>query len=180
MVQNQIIHCDAGPNVLRSYPVKNNGAGYSAEILDIVHGVNDQWFRPADVCVAPDGSIFVADWYDPGVGGHQARDQTRGRIYRIAPKNHPYKVAKLDISTPELALKGLENPNLETRYLAYRKLQRKTIPCLYLLGPIMSPSWSKTGFPLASNSCFPSFPKLKYNFPSGPTSNLKYLKDIGT
>ena len=122
--QNQIIHCDAGPNVLRSYPVKNNGAGYSAEILNIVQGVNDQWFRPADVCVAPDGSIFVADWYDPGVGGHQAGDQTRGRIYRIAPKNHPYKVAKLDLSTPELALSGLENPNLETRYLAYRKLQK--------------------------------------------------------
>ncbi len=60
----------------------------------------------------------------PGVGGHQAGDQTRGRIYRIAPKNHPYKVAKLDLSTPELALSGLENPNLETRYLAYRKLQK--------------------------------------------------------
>jgi glucose/arabinose dehydrogenase len=45
----------------------------------------DQWFRPADVCVAPDGSLIVADWYDPGVGGHQAGDLTRGRIYRIAP-----------------------------------------------------------------------------------------------
>src|SRR6185436_19901668 len=28
--RNQIIHCDAGPKVVRAYPVKNQGAGYSA------------------------------------------------------------------------------------------------------------------------------------------------------
>ena len=80
-----MIHCDAGPNVVRSYPVKKNGAGYTAEIVNILKGEKDQWFRPADVCVAPDGSLIIADWYDPGVGGHAAGDQIRGRIYRVAP-----------------------------------------------------------------------------------------------
>lgn len=123
--RNQIIHCDAGPNVLRSYPVKPQGAGYSAEIVNLIEGKNDQWFRPSDVATAPDGSLFVADWYDPGVGGHQAGDQVKGRIYRLAPKNHAYKIEPLDISTVSKALKALENPNLETRYLAYRQLQKQ-------------------------------------------------------
>ena len=29
--------------------------------------------------LGPDGSIFVTDWYDPGVGGHQQKDLDRGR-----------------------------------------------------------------------------------------------------
>ncbi len=83
---NQVIHCDAGPNVVRAYPVQADGAGYKAEIVDIVHGGSDKWFRPSDVCVAPDGSLMVADWYDPAVGGHQTGDKNtatiKGRVYR--------------------------------------------------------------------------------------------------
>ena len=47
-------------------------------------GSDDQWFRPVDVTAAPDGAVFVADWYDGGVGGHAFRDQTTGRIFRVA------------------------------------------------------------------------------------------------
>lgn len=120
---NQMIHCDAGPNVVRSYPVKAQGAGFEASILPVVEGVNDQWFRPADVTTAPDGSIFIADWYDPGVGGHQAGDQTRGRIYRVAPKDHTYRVKAMPLDNPSKAIAALENPNLAQRYLAFKKLQ---------------------------------------------------------
>ena len=49
--QNQVIHCDAGPNIVRAYPVQKDGAGYSAESVDILKGARDNWFRPADgVC----------------------------------------------------------------------------------------------------------------------------------
>ncbi|WP_395767419.1 PVC-type heme-binding CxxCH protein [Aquirufa sp.] len=121
--QNHIIHADAGPNVVRAYPTKTQGAGYSASIINLVEGVKDQWFRPADVTVAPDGSIFIADWYDPGVGGHQAGDQNKGRIYRIAPKNTPYLIKKLHLDSPIGAITALFNPNLATRYLGYKALQ---------------------------------------------------------
>ena len=30
--RNQVVHCDAGPNVVRAYPVKPDGAGYSASL----------------------------------------------------------------------------------------------------------------------------------------------------
>ena len=122
--QNQIIHADAGPNVVRAYPTKAQGAGYSASILNLVEGVKDQWFRPADVTVAPDGSLFIADWYDPSVGGHQAGDQNKGRIYRISPKNTPYFVKKTRLDSPIGAITALFNPNLATRYLGYKALQQ--------------------------------------------------------
>src|SRR6186713_804794 len=100
--RNQIIHCDAGPSIVRAYPVTTDGAGYKAKVVDILDGSKkNNWFRPADVCVAPDGSIFVTDWYDPGVGGHQQRDLDRGRVFRVAPKGVKYTVPKFDFTTIE-------------------------------------------------------------------------------
>lgn len=118
----QMIHTDAGPNVVRSYPRKDAGAGYTASITNILKGVKDQWFRPSDVTQAPDGSIFVSDWYDPGVGGHQAGDQVKGRIYRIAPKGNAYSVPKFDLSSIGGALDALNSPNLARRYLGFERL----------------------------------------------------------
>ncbi|MBS1610530.1 MAG: c-type cytochrome [Bacteroidetes bacterium] len=119
---NQIIHSDAGPNVVRSYPVQKKGAGYSADIINILKGEKDQWFRPSDVCIAPDGSLFVADWYDPGVGGHQAGDQVRGRIYRVAPNGSAYAIKREDYGSAAGAVVALQNPNLSVRYHAFTTL----------------------------------------------------------
>ncbi|MDZ7692335.1 MAG: PVC-type heme-binding CxxCH protein [Balneolaceae bacterium] len=119
---NQMIHADAGPNIIRSYPVQKEGAGYTAQIENILEGDKDQWFRPSDVTVAPDGSIFVADWYDPGVGGHQMGDQQRGRIFRIAPEGIPYSTPEFDLSTPQGAIDALKNPNHNLRARAWLKL----------------------------------------------------------
>lgn len=120
--RNQMIHCDAGPNVVRSYPVQKDGAGYKADIVNVLEGARDQWFRPADVCVAPDGSLIIADWYDPGVGGHQAGDQNKGRVYRVAPPNSPYKMPKVDLTTTEGAIEALQSPNMSIRYAGWQKL----------------------------------------------------------
>ena len=122
--QDQLIHADAGPNVVRSYSIQNSGAGYTATINNILKGDKDQWFRPADVCIAPDGSLIVADWYDPGVGGHQAGDQTRGRIYRVAPTSATtYVIPKHDYTTAAGAVMALQSPNLSVRYHAFMQLQ---------------------------------------------------------
>ena len=119
---DQIIHCDPGPNVVRAYPATPDGAGYSATIDPLVTGTIDKWFRPADVCVAPDGSLFVTDWYDPGVGGHRQGDTDRGRLFRIAPPGVQYKVPKFDYSTAKGAVEAIRNPNLAVRYKAWMAL----------------------------------------------------------
>ena len=122
----QPVHADAGPNVVRAYTLQNDGAGYKAQIDNIVEGINDQWFRPSDVCVAPDGSLFVSDWYDPGVGGHQAGDQNRGRVFRVAPPSvAKYVAPAFDYSTVEGAVAALQNPNLSVRYKAWNALHEK-------------------------------------------------------
>ncbi len=124
--QNQMIHCDAGPNIVRSYPVSKKGFGFKATLVNLVDGAkHNQWFRPSDVCVAPDGSLIVADWYDPGVGGHRMGDYERGRLFRITPtgKGAAYHVPNFDVSTPEAAAQALCSPNLATRYLAFQNLK---------------------------------------------------------
>ncbi len=123
--QNQIIHTDPGPNVVRAYPVELDGAGYRASILNLVQGVKDPWFRPVDVCAAPDGSLFVADWYDPGVGGHRMGDSQHGRIFRIVPTGHKgYQVPPLTVSDANSAAQALLSPNLATRFLAQQALKQ--------------------------------------------------------
>ena len=117
-----MIHAEPGNNVVRSYPVENDGAGYKATIVNILEAQKDQWFRPIDVAIAPDGSLFVADWYDPGVGGHQVGDVERGRIYRIAPRNSKYTISQADVSNPDHAIQALMNPNHATRILGWNAL----------------------------------------------------------
>ncbi len=123
--QNQIVHCDAGPSVVRAYPVQPAGAGFKAEVVNIMDGSrHNQWFRPSDVCVAPDGSLMVADWYDPGVGGHRMGDIQRGRLFRVTRKGSgsAYRIASLDLATPESAAEALASPNQATRFLAWNAL----------------------------------------------------------
>ncbi len=123
---NQLIHCDAGPRVVRAYPVQPDGAGYKAEMVNILEST-DQWYRPSDVAIAPDGALFIADWYDSGVGGHNMGDRSaekvRGRIYRVAPTGSKAQVPKVDLGTGESAAMALNSPNLATRYMAWQKLR---------------------------------------------------------
>ncbi|MBI5800631.1 MAG: NPCBM/NEW2 domain-containing protein [Verrucomicrobia bacterium] len=123
--RGQVIHCDAGPNVTRAYPVERDGAGYKGRIVNVLEGARDRWFRPADVKVAPDGSLIVADWYDPGVGGHNMQDLDRGRLFRVTPKGHTgYKTPKFNFATVEGCIEAFKSPNSATRYVAWQALKQ--------------------------------------------------------
>lgn len=122
--RNQMMHAEPGQNVVRSYPVKTKGAGYTAETTNLVDGGADRWFRPVDVSTAPDGSVLVADWYDPGVGGHGMGDLDHGRIYRITPAGFKgYTSPAVDLTTAGGAVAALSLPNEASRYLGFTALR---------------------------------------------------------
>jgi putative membrane-bound dehydrogenase-like protein len=141
--RNQMIHADAGPNVIRAYPVEDDGAGYSADMVNVVEGTRDQRFRPSDLTAAPDGSLFIADWYDPMVGGHEMIDSVgRGRIFRVAPSGEPYDIPSIDLETAEGAADALTIPNQATQYLAWtalHEMQAEAEPALRSLWESSNP-----------------------------------------
>lgn len=124
-LRGMLVHADAGPGVIRSYPYESQGAGFDSEIVEVLRAEADTWFRPVDVCAAPDGSLFVADWYDPGVGGHRMGDYERGRIYRIAPDANTYEGPPLDLDSDNGLAAALTSPNQARRYLAHQKVAAK-------------------------------------------------------
>jgi putative membrane-bound dehydrogenase-like protein len=121
LYRGALLEAEAGPRVINAFPLKRYGAGFRTE-QKIMLSSEDEWFRPVDVCAAPDGSVFVADWYDGGVGGHAFKDQTTGRIYRLAPAGSRAETATLDLRSVAGLIKASESPNLATRDVARRML----------------------------------------------------------
>ncbi|HMP15563.1 MAG TPA: hypothetical protein PKD72_00945, partial [Gemmatales bacterium] len=116
-----LLHTDAGPREVRLFGVRPQGAGYALDKV-VLLTTDDNWFRPSDVCVAPDGSILVADWYDPGVGGHGMGDTSRGRIYRLTTKSPVVLGDSARRSEPLPSwIQRFTSPNLATRQM---ELQR--------------------------------------------------------
>jgi putative heme-binding domain-containing protein len=84
----------------------------------------EKWFRPSDVTIGTDGAIYVADWYDPVVGGHQAQDRAAyGRIYRIAPKNKKLLTPTIDLHTTVGQVQALKSPAINVRNQGFEKLK---------------------------------------------------------
>lgn len=120
-LKGKLIHCDPGPRVVRCYTQKpREGLGFTCDQRNLLTSTEDNYFRPVDVCAAPDGALFITDWYDGGVGGHNYNDPTRGRIYRVTPKGKQLepKVVDRSITTLKDALAGFRSPNLSTAFLA--------------------------------------------------------------
>ncbi len=139
--QGLILSCDAARNVVFAYRAVPRGAGFDLQRFDLLTsnpagrlaGIDSQQtgmsddlrtsFRPSDVAVGPDGSIFVADWFDPRVGGHNDFDDaTVGAIYRIVPKGRRPQVPKLDLDTVAGQLAALGSPAVNVRPLGAHRL----------------------------------------------------------
>jgi putative membrane-bound dehydrogenase-like protein len=122
--QNAPLHTDCGPRECRAYPHRPQGFGMTATSETFLSNEGDNYFRPDDICAAPDGSLYVSDWYDGGVGGHGYNNPKQGRIFRLTPKGKQLK--RSDKPGPYAniadAIEGLKSPNLATQYLARERL----------------------------------------------------------
>jgi putative membrane-bound dehydrogenase-like protein len=139
--RGMFLNVDAGRNAIFAYQPRMQGAGFALERKDLITSLPEstegyiwhktstdqrKWFRPSDMVVGPDGAFYIADWFDPVVGGHQMHDTTAyGRIYRIAPADRSLTVPELDLSTIEGQIAALCSPAVNVRYLGFEKLREQ-------------------------------------------------------
>ncbi len=116
-----VLDADAGAGLVYAHLPERVGAGIFPRRSVLLNHTQDgeggrsRWFRPSDLLVLPDGSILVADWYDPMVGGHGAGDrEAYGRLLRIAPQGarDTWEVPPLRRATPQEVVRlGLSGPH---------------------------------------------------------------------
>jgi putative membrane-bound dehydrogenase-like protein len=116
-----VLEAEAGTRQINYFPIERHGASFRTE-YKVFLASDDPWFRPVDVTTAPDGSVFVADWYDAGVGGHAFRDQTTGRIYHVTPKGAHPGPARADFATLPGLIAALKSPVIATQDAARQGL----------------------------------------------------------
>jgi putative membrane-bound dehydrogenase-like protein len=150
-----LLSADAGRNIIFGYQPKPKGAGYSLEkrtnfiaSVDIdnknyrwseVDGDTSKWFRPSDVAIGTDGAIYVADFYDPIVGGHRMIDEKGyGRIYRIAPKGKKLTAPVINIDNEEGQVQALLNPAINVRNQGFERLKARGQKALPRVKEILS------------------------------------------
>ena len=137
---------DAGRNEVFSYQPARQGAGFALDRKvfitsnvkqayagsDFVGGNNtakgaiETLFRPSDIAVGPDGALYITDWIDARVGGHQDLDDTlSGAIYRIAPKGFVSKVPAFDAATIDGQITALRSPAINVRAIGFEGLKAR-------------------------------------------------------
>ncbi len=141
--RGMLLSADAGRNVIFGYKPELTGSGYdlkgkrtnfitSSPQDDAGYVWNNEkfatdltkWFRPSDVMIGTDGAIYIADWYDAVVGGHQMKDEKGyGRIYRITPKGKKLTAPKIDLTTTAGQIEALKNPAANVRALGFAALK---------------------------------------------------------
>ncbi|HUQ66769.1 MAG TPA: PVC-type heme-binding CxxCH protein [Flavitalea sp.] len=142
--RGMLLSADAGRNIIFGYHPHISHSGYDLgkrkKFISSLDNSNEEyvwndstlklqknkWFRPSDVTIGTDGAIYVADWYDPVVGGHLMQDSTGfGRIYRIARKDKKMDAPQIDLNTTEGQLLALKSPAINVRYAGFERLKTK-------------------------------------------------------
>jgi putative membrane-bound dehydrogenase-like protein len=121
-LHGRLLAADAGRGAVFTFERVREGCGFRLEPrANLIasragrEGESARWFRPSDVAQGPDGSLFIADWYDPGVGGHGMGDpRAHGRILRLAAREARTfeKVPDQRVDTRLVMLYGLRGKEL--------------------------------------------------------------------
>ena len=97
--RNTIFMNNIHGNRMNNDSLESDGSGYSGDRRPDFMKSADKWYRGLAIKYGPDGSAFVADWYDARACHQQKpHDRRNGRIYKIVyqdAKAAPVDLAKL-------------------------------------------------------------------------------------
>lgn len=118
-----------GDRAVLNHKITEDGSGFvGVEVEKIVEG-KDGNFRPVDLQIAPDGSLYIVDWHNALIGHLQhnlrdpSRDHSHGRIWRVTHKTRPLvEPAKIAGQPIPALLDLLKLPEDRTRYRVRREL----------------------------------------------------------
>ncbi|MBI3854739.1 MAG: HEAT repeat domain-containing protein, partial [Planctomycetes bacterium] len=112
--------------------MEKHGSGHRAKEQPDFLRCDDKWFRPVDIKLAPDGSLYVADFYNRIIGHyevpltHPGRDRERGRIWRLSYAGDdaaPHKpMPNLFNASADELIALLKDDNLQVRVRATNQL----------------------------------------------------------
>ncbi len=118
----------------KQHQIWDDGTGYKTKHRQDLLVSEDRNFRPVDMEIAPDGSLYIVDWHNILIGHmqHNARDPLRdhvhGRIYRITYPARPLvSPAKIDGASIETLLENLKLPEYRSRYRSRRELRGRNV-----------------------------------------------------
>ena len=124
--EGSFLACEARARVIQRYRPQLSKTGAAVELGPRSHFLTCEniQFRPSDAMVGADGALYVADWYDPGVGGHHTVDKSfSGAIYRIAPKGFKRALPKLTGDAVQDGITLLKNPAPSVRFSGFENLR---------------------------------------------------------
>ena len=121
-----------GDRGVLNHEVREDGSGFVGKEVQPLLMCRDGNFRPVDIQIAPDGSLYIVDWHNALIGHLQhnlrdpSRDHSHGRIWRLKHKTRPLsKIVNVeDLSIPEL-LDHLHSREDRVRYRTKRELARR-------------------------------------------------------
>ena len=124
--EGMLLCCEARARIIQRYHPQLSKTGAAVELgkrTNLLTSPNNN-FRPADVMVGADGAVYVADWYDSMVGGHNTKDPGfGGAIYRIAPKGFKATRPKLTGDLIQDGITLLKNPAPSVRFTGFQQLK---------------------------------------------------------
>lgn len=114
--------------------VRNSDGTVSAEHLPDFLTSEDDWFRPVNMEFGPDGSLYVADWYNKIISHnelpttHPDRDKAHGRIWRIRHKSQRSRTIPnmYEVKTEKL-VSHLKSPSLWEKRSAWHQIADRPI-----------------------------------------------------
>jgi putative heme-binding domain-containing protein len=116
--------------------IKPDRSSLQTQDIEPVVTSSDTWFRPVDIKPAPDGSLFVADFYEAKIAhlGHNdgVIDRDTGRVYRLrAADGKAYRSIDLGKKTSAELVALLREDNRWVRQTANRLLADRTDPAVF-------------------------------------------------